>query len=401
MSETVPRRPKARRSLALLRRAAAMAALVIAGVVAFDLAAYFAFPHLVQRLEDEYASGVSYEVWRDTRLVQPFHGSDSRGFDIEPGLRTIIWHPGTDIPPYEIWGNSVGCFDDEPPPATAPDIYLAGDSFTWGYTPYEAKFGTILERETDLLVYACGVPHTGMLHQFDKFLEVAGSFPGWPALVIVNVFNSDIANDFAFPHTWVIDGVWVEGPHLTREEAEARAHPWTPEELAAVTGRLRYYLKTYSATANILNRAKRVVLGQPLTYPSIPEYYDPATFPIEDEVAERHRSVVREWIAHASEHGYELRFALIPHEPGVGTDTYAAYRRFLAEAGAVAWDFEAYVLDAGLEPETLYWQRDFHFSPKGNAAYAAFLMDRLGAEGRTGSLPERFAELAEPGAGSR
>ena len=393
MSGTSPRRP-------IVRRAATVAALVLAGVIAFDLAAYFAFPRLVQRVEEDYASGVGYETWRNMRLVPPYRGSDSRGFDIVPGVRTYAWHAGTDIPVYEIWGNSVSCFDDEPPPGTPPDIYLAGDSFTWGYAPYEAKFGTIIERETGLLVYACGVPHTGMRHQFDKFLETAESFPGWPALVIVNVFNSDIANDFAFPHTWVVDGVWVEGAHLTREKAEAQARRLTPEQKAAASGRLRYYLKTYSATANILNTAKRILLGQRLSPPSIPEYYDPATYPIEDEIAEPHRKVVRQWIAHAREHGYELRFALIPHEPAIGTDVYAAYRRFLAEAGAVAWDFEAHVRDAGLEPESLYWKRDFHFSPEGNAAYAAFLMDRLGAEGRTGSLPARFAALAEPGAGS-
>ena len=375
----------------LARRAAVAFALVLAGVIAFDVAAYFLFPGTVQRIEPEYANDIGYENWLTGRTTPAYTGSETRGFDIAPGMRTVSFHP-PHIGPYETWGNSVGCFDAEPPERKTPAIYLAGDSFTWGYAPYEAKFGTILERETGLLVYACGVTNTGTRHQFDKFREIAESFPGWPALVIVNVFTNDIANDHAYPHSVVVDGVWIEDTYLHEEPDLTGIRRIDPEAERAGSSRLKYYLKTYSATLNILNAARVYVRNGFVLQPESPlNMYDLEEFPIRSDIAAEHREIVREWIGHAREHGYALRFALIPHGPGIGTDIYGEYRRFVAEADGTTWDFESFVLANDLSPDELYWAGDFHFNARGNAAYARFLIERLRAEAQAGTLPARLA----------
>lgn len=380
-----------RRLSRLIRKAAAALGLVAASVVAFDVAAYFGFPHLVQRIEPEYANHVGPELWRQNRVQTPYEYSETRGFDIEPGDRSIAWHP-PEIPPYEIWGNSVGCFDDEPPAGRPPDIYLAGDSFTWGWSPYEDKFGTIIERRTGLLVYACGVAHTGQRHQFDKFLEVSRSFPGWPALVIVNVFISDIANDRAFPHTVVIDGTWYEDTYLGEQPDRSTVVRMTRAQQLAASGDVRYYIKTYSASANILYELVRTIRGQGVDEDdSILNVYDIDEFPIRSGLAEEHRRIMRKWVSHAAENDYEIRFALIPYRDGIGADAYAEYREFIEEIGSAAWDFESHVLSNGLDPKDLYWQVDIHFNPRGNAAYARFLLEMLDREARAGRLPPRFA----------
>lgn len=381
----------------LVRGVVTFAALGVAGVLAFELAAFFVFPGLVQRIAPEYANDVGVEVWRRNREHPYYRAVESRGFDIAPGARSVAWHP-PEVEPYEIWGNSLGCFDDEPPANAAPDIYFAGDSFTWGYTPYEQKFGTILERETGLLVHACGVSHTGQRHQFEKFREVAESFPGWPALVVVSVVTNDLANDFAFPHTVAVRGVLVDTAMLAEGPDGPEVVRTDPYNTAFAATDLKYYLKTYSATANIINVFIRDVLRKrAMGLENILSLYEHGTYPVNAEIGGPHRRVLSEWIGHAKRHGYELRFSLVPGGADFGNDIYAELKAFLTGEGGAFWDFESYVLSENLPPEDLYWPVDGHFNPAGNAVYAEFFLEMLKQEAGSDTLPRRFADLHAPG----
>jgi hypothetical protein len=231
-----------------LRAAAFAVSILLLAATAFDAVAYFVFPDTVRRIAPKFRDET--ETVAEPRYFRP---SATRGFDIEPGVRFVSRQP-PEAGSYDVWANSLGCFDDEPPADTAPDIYLAGDSFTWGFAPYETKFGTIVERETGLLTYACGVPHTGPRHQFEKFLEIAETFPGWPALVIVNVYTNDIANDYFFPHSTAADGRMVEDTFLERAGARTSVHRLAdPEPLG--TGPFPDLATRYSATAVILSES--------------------------------------------------------------------------------------------------------------------------------------------------
>src|SRR3990170_5399685 len=70
---------------------------------------------------------------------------------------------------HEIFTNELGCFDWpvrlEP---NEPYIIAIGDSLTWGHAPLEAKWTSIIERETGLRVLKCGVPATGSEHQLPR-----------------------------------------------------------------------------------------------------------------------------------------------------------------------------------------------------------------------------------------
>lgn len=384
----------------LLKTAAATTGLIAAGVILFDLAAYFLFPDVVREIEPKYASEVGAEILSQAHVEPYYQASPTRGFDIAPGARSLDWHP-PDVAPYPIWGNSLGCFDDEPPADTAPDIYLAGDSFTWGFSPYEKKFGTIMERETGRLVYACGVWNTGQWHQFDKFLEIAGSFPGWPRLLIVNLYDNDYLDDLAFPHTTVVNGVLVETKYLTRENGKLKVHDSTDFKTVVPSIDVKYFLKGYSATANILN----VFMRQTVNNEALGHYWvgsipDAPTYPIRSEDAAANRQIISQWLDHARKNGYAIRFSLIPDSYNYGKGVYRELKKFLTEKGAVVWDFENYVLENGIEPRELYWPIDIHFNPKGNAVYARFLMQMLDAEARAGALPARFAARQRSGQGA-
>ena len=182
------------------------------GLIIFESAAYIFFEDLVRKVDARYKTGFLYPFG----IGYPQHyfkNSADRGFDIAPGINATAWTP-LESGPYQVWGNSFGCFDKEWPLMKRPDVYLAGDSFTWGYAPFDKKFGSIIEKKTSFSVMKCGVAHTGQRHQFSKFKEISLTAGYFPSIVVVNLAGNDIENDFAFPHSKVIDGWLVEDTYL-------------------------------------------------------------------------------------------------------------------------------------------------------------------------------------------
>ena len=116
-----------------------------------------------------------------------FVKNKNRGFDIKKNTKKIKVNLPLESDSYFIWGNSLGCYDNEIGRNKRVAIYLAGDSQTWGYSPLEKKFGSILENNLEKTVLACGVTNTGQLHQFDKFKEITERLDYIPKTVIVNV----------------------------------------------------------------------------------------------------------------------------------------------------------------------------------------------------------------------
>ena len=55
-----------------------------------------------------------------------------------------------------IWSNNLGCFD-MPYNGEQPYIYLTGDSFAWGFSPLEDKWGKVVESNIGVRVLTCGV----------------------------------------------------------------------------------------------------------------------------------------------------------------------------------------------------------------------------------------------------
>jgi hypothetical protein len=172
---------------------------------------------------------------------------------------------------YPIWSNSLGCFDDEPAGA-GEYVYFAGDSFLWGYAPFEDKFATRIEAETGIPVLACGVEHTGQRHQLIKLQRTVEHVGREPNAVFVFFFENDVANDYAHPHSTVMDGWLMDA--VTLDDANQLVHH-SPDELAArlregldrfrraqaleerEPGRrsaaLKGLVKRYSLSANIVN----------------------------------------------------------------------------------------------------------------------------------------------------
>ena len=398
-----------------ISRITSIGVIVFASVLTFDIIAYFALADLVGRIQPVFGRDVVIDSFSRGYPRYHFKNHPERSFDIAPGVEAVAYRP-IEAPGYKVWGNDLGCFDRMREKGFVPDIYLAGDSFTWGYSPFELQFGKLLEEHLDRDVLKCGVTHTGQRHQFSKFLDVFRQLGTFPKVVVVNYVENDLANDFAYPHTVVIDGYQVENTQLrvtqdgigvyriARSELQIEFDARRSQSGPTKVGRIKYLLRKYSATTNILNRIVEVTVSslRPMVisngigggekkkaevnpvgqtekggfYPiyTLADHIGASeTLQINSAEAAPHRVVLQQWIAHSRENGYRLVFALIPRQNRVGQGYFKELEVFLNAFKAEWYNFENYLINQKIEPNTLYWKYDEHFNYTGNAVYSRFL----------------------------
>jgi hypothetical protein len=194
------------------------AALAVLFLVLFDFGALFFLPERIDALFWPYRCfACEAPPFLGARAFPPgyFVAVPDRGFDIAPNFkRDKHWVGGKT---YEVWSNEIGCFDSGGIP-NSDYIYLAGDSFSWGFAPYDSKFGTLIEKNLGIPVAKCGVPHTGQAHQLSKARENIAKINKSPKLIVVQYFPNDVCNDFAFPHSTIIDGWLVDDKIVVRKD---------------------------------------------------------------------------------------------------------------------------------------------------------------------------------------
>jgi hypothetical protein len=182
------------------------------------------------------------------------------GFDLKPN-QPPSFHVFSDLQ-YEVYSNSLGCFDEPFAPADAEDyILLVGDSFTWGYTPFTEKWGTQIERKLDQRVLKCGVSNYGTRHALNKARKVVQSVGKPPRLLLLGYYiGNDALNDFTFPGATVLHGYMIDlvksidngmGEKQLRSQAELEA------EYKRKRKPFKVWLKQNSILYNLFSIASR------------------------------------------------------------------------------------------------------------------------------------------------
>ncbi len=119
-------------------------------------------------------------------------GSD---FDIVPEYATsTVYLPDRS---QAIWSNEYACFDMPFISGTSPYIYVTGDSFAWGFAPFESKWGTLLEQYLAMRVAKCGILGYGTNQELQKASENIEQM-GTPKLIVVSFYQNDIGDDTWF-----------------------------------------------------------------------------------------------------------------------------------------------------------------------------------------------------------
>lgn len=116
---------------------------------------------------------------------------------------------------YPVWSNNLGCFDT-PYADETPYIYLAGDSLTWGFSPFEDLWGTRTQDLVGVRTLKCGVTGGyGTKQEFIKASRIFARLPVAPSLIVVEHFDgNDIDEDTNFPINTVYNGYLM--PNLAK-----------------------------------------------------------------------------------------------------------------------------------------------------------------------------------------
>jgi hypothetical protein len=297
------------------------------------------------------------------------------GFDIAPDVATTT-HQFYDLS-YPVWSNELGCFD-MPYHGETPFIYMTGDSFTWGWTPFQDKWGTQLQALLGLRTLKCGVNAYGTRHEYLKTERDLVRLSAPPKFVILGYLGgNDADDDAAFPEYVGYDGLRIPTPFRC-PDASVRCE--VPRPSLSFLGNAKLFLGTHSVLYGVAQRYGNLEgrLRQ-LLIVLLPDSWLIAHgiihVPTSVQGSERdiayaaHLQQMQLFASMVRAHGSRLVVVLIPTKEdarGV-TDTNARMRAFLRTEGISTIDllpaFTSVTTQGGAP---LYWHFDGHWNPRGN-----------------------------------
>lgn len=419
-----------RKALAVLKGFSVYAAIVAATIAALDAVLFFTVPDEVAARFTGYREGFYVvDILGRGYPKDYFEAHPERGFDIKPTAvpRTDQIHDMEEYS-YNIWANSLGCFDK--PLETPPDRfwYMAGDSIAWGHAKFEELVGTILEKYEGVEILQCGVTHTGQRHQFSKFMEITAKLGRFPEKALIFYSPTDSANDYLHPHTTVREGKLADIRMLDAEnnpvnldegwfeQVKAERQAAKPDADGQPTSfSLSRFLLQYSLSSQILNaglhalnnRAPVIggrvpVLGEEPGLDWFEKYFIYKGKKIYDlhrmtyfqtqkgylqyqdfDYALQNKQAIKAWRDHALANGYKLEIVLAHPGPssvyeGDGvTNFYKEFIAYLSSLGIKYYDLPAELEKREIETDDLYWEEDIHMSGRGNQVVGKILSELL------------------------
>lgn len=314
------------------------------------------------------------------RLRFYYETSHEMGFDISPKYDggTLKFTEGE----HEVFSNSYGCFDRENPVSNVYAL-LVGDSFTWGFTRFEKKWGTELERRLGRRVLKCGVEGTGTRYQLLKAKKVARLTGQPPQYIVVGYYVNDFADDVVFPSSTVIEGRRVSTVKRIYPETGVVEYYSDDEFQRRYSnyqrpGGVKVFIRDNSILANLLWRQIKGTKIQEF-FEDVQSIYDLDLYGMDEstwvsQAWSRHLESVREFKQFAETQGSQLVFVLIPSKTGERPQEMA---EFLQASNIEYIDLYSEFARSGEELAELYWTYDHHFNEKGNQLTGAIVADYL------------------------
>lgn len=319
-------------------------------------------------------------VTTSERLRFYYEKSPEMGFDINPKYdRGMFKFTGGE---HEVFSNAYGCFDRDDP-VSNDYILLVGDSFTWGYTPFEKKWGTEIERRLKRRVLKCGVEGTGTHYQTLKAKKIVRLTGKPPQYIVVGYYMNDFSNDVVFPSKTVVDGrlvYTIKRFHLDTGVVEF----YSDDELQRRYSNyqepksLKIFLRDNSVLANmiwgLLRGTKIQELLEDIQNVNDLDFYDMEESTWLNQAWSRHLESVREFKRFAETQGSQLVFVFIPNAAGERPQKMV---EFLQASNIEYIDLYSDFVKSGEEMAELYWAIDGHLNEKGNLLTGAIVADYL------------------------
>ena len=138
--------------------------------------------------------------------IRYYYKKTNYGYDIRPNFPEYTISLRRNYS-YSVWSNEIGCFDCSIKQLkdNQKSILLLGDSFTWGYTDFKNKWGTIIEQFCKLPVLKCGVPGFGTKQEYMKGKKLLKQF-NIQTIIVGYYINNDLMDDYLYPSYTVLKG---------------------------------------------------------------------------------------------------------------------------------------------------------------------------------------------------
>lgn len=380
---------------ALVKGSVAVLGISLAAFAFVDLIAFPASPthgisflkeYKKNRFQEKLNAAVHY-------FPRGYNVADSiMGFDIGKNVAPVAFNMADGS--FPIFSNDIGCFDHhtltEIQSAKSYD-YFAGDSFAWGYGNYEQNIPSTYEKNSGRLTVKCGIIHSGQQHQFEKFQRTVKLIGHQPKRVILTFYENDVANDYAYPHTTVIEGFEVDTYKFNPEQFQL-----VPRDMAQIqqdilaglnpsaqklTTRIDAWLDKYSLSWNLMKIGVKEAQGKDLaTIYGISEGVNYAKGKGYEtaEVSKKNRDAIDLWINDAKKHRYELVMILIPPKlHHANTNFYGGLRDYLTQRNVKHYDLTEPFYESKKRSEELYWLNDGHLNNQGNVFVGEFIEKNL------------------------
>lgn len=317
-----------------------------------------------------------------------------------------------------IWTNELGCFD-KPYKGEKDYILLAGDSFVWGFVPYEKRFGNILEQIHSRRVMNCGVSGYGTHQELCKAQEVIAQIGQSPAIIILCYFlENDFLDYFLGASRVVVNGDWVLTAQINANGVSKRDISWAqiqdmannvkkfgrPEKPVGVIGYSKAYLCRNSALYHglglikgAIRKAVRGVKEDDYDRPWINNIQQWPAHPWLRQGFEEHVREILRFQQLAQQNNAHFLIVIIPPKylvyntlfPMRSNEWLSEYNEYfkqrVAQEGVECLDLLPFLRDkADTHPrkqldsgKDLYWRYDWHFSPRGNRYVASCIAETL------------------------
>lgn len=269
---------------------------------------------------------------------------------------------------YPIWSNSLGCFDIEHD--ASKYIYLTGDSFAWGFTPFEKKWGTVIENNLEYPVLKCGVGGYGTKQELIKTERDIGSTS--PNLIVLSYLSgNDIEDDANFPNYSVYQGYLVNNLYkdLTKEEAQKTYKNLYSYCTKDPQNRLIQGLKCRLSNHSVIYNLGRDV-GRKVVTTTLPNSWNKKLGLIVNEKDETYVEDNQKFESHllnllsfkvlADKYHSKLLIIILP---GENKRQIEFLKQMKIDFIDLDTEFAKY--DSNYKKD-LYWKKDGHWNPKGN-----------------------------------
>jgi len=328
------------------------------------------------------------------------------GFDITPNFATTT-HAFANLT-YPVWSNSLGCYD-YPFDGQSPYIYLAGDSFAWGYTPLDEKFGKVIERSTGTRTLNCGVPDYGTRQEVIKAQRVIESLPHSPQLIVVAHYGNDPGDDGMFPGSTAYRGYVVPSwlycdPQfmLTTSPLEATTTCNVSKPDYPLLQKIKIELAAHSVLYLMAKRqfgipdklrsvfmrvAPNWLLRSGLAHENQSWFDDRSRLLDDTKYWDVHFSNIQAFKTLADKNHSKLLVVFIPvRESVTATSTGPLFadwhtETYLKQHGIAYIDLLPALREVDPSGAVLYWQNDVHLAPAGDALVGSIVSEYIKRQG--------------------